>query len=215
MLDLNTSSLFASLTSRNELIALPQLIAMNLDPTLFQEETPLIIISNGSGNAGKSLISTAFGAQLMNIRTANVDVIGETTLQDENQPLVMRLHFIDAAEVCENPYDLIKDGSGERKDLEAFKRELKEKGDIIFLQNVPPDFREIADMEFVVTTVDEPEHWQRFASIMLLNDRIKRAGFGERFRNINEDVIAEAAALLPDNYLMPDGEVYGPIIGQS
>ena len=199
--------------TRNELIAMAQLVALHLDESLFHSDEPLIIILNGTESSGKSLIPSAFGAQLGEIRTSNVDIIGETTWQSENDLANLRLHFIDASVVCDNPMEILRGADGLAKDLGTLKRELKEKGDVIFLQNVPTDeFGEIADMEIVVTRNGAEDDWQRLSTIIALSARVMKGDFAEFFESMRVYQIKEAAAQLPDDYLLPDGEVYGPIL---
>lgn len=206
---------------REELIALSQLTAMSLNRDLFTQDDPVIVIVNGSGNAGKSLISTAFSAQLMDIRTSTLDVIGETTWEstndsaNRNAPPSLRLHFIDAEVACENPYDLIKTPDGRRISPEDAKREWKAKGDIIFLQNVPGEFRELADLEIVMSRVDGFGDWDRFVSLLVHNERIYDERFAKFFTSISHDVIEQAAKEIPENYLKPDGQLYGPILSAA
>ena len=199
--------------TRNELIAMAQLIAMHLDESLLQADEPLVIILNGTENAGKSLIPTAFAAQLGEIRTSSLDVIGETTWQSKNSLANLRLHFIDASIVCKNPMEILRGDDGLAKDLRTLKRELKEKGDVIFLQNVPTEeFGDIADMEIVVTKGGLEDDWRRMNTIMVLSTRMMQGEFGEFFENMSPFQIKQAAAELPDDYLLPDGGVYGPIL---
>ncbi len=214
MQNLAPHSFMTDLHTRAELIALSQLTALHLNPSLFEQEKPVIIMINGSGNAGKSLIPTAFSAQLIDIRTSALDVIGETTWRtaSENDPVSLKLHFIDADVACQNPYDLLKTPDGRRLAAADIQQAWKEKGDIIFLQNVPAEFRDLADLEIVMSRIDGFEDWDRIVSMIVHNARIYDQKFADFFENVTRDKIESAAAQIPPDYLMADGGVYSAVL---
>ncbi len=197
-------------SSRRELIAMAQLLALHIDHRLFEEDTPLIILLNGSANSGKSLIPTAFAAQLGEIRTSRQDIIGRTTWYSEHGDVNLRLHFIDAAEVYINPLNMLRDKNRRQKDTDLLQQELKGKGDVVFLQNVPEAFRAFADMEIVVT--NNAADWHRLNSIMIHSDRLRTSKLPEFLAHLTPDKIKEVAKKLPEDYLMPNGEKYGPVL---
>ena len=196
----------AQLRSRNELIAAPQLVTLHLDDSLFHEEKPFIIIINGTANSGKSLVASAIGAQLMPFTTSTEDVIGEKTWKSSPQsPIDLKLHFIDAVEVTDSPMELLRG----KTDAEYIE-ELKSKGDIIILQNVPSEFDRFGDLKFIVS--GSPDSDEKMMSILRLSDRVNRGEFPSFFGNLDDSQIQAAATKIPDDYLKPDGREYEAVL---
>lgn len=191
--------------SRKEYIACAQLIAQHIPEDMLDG---FLALNSGDGSSGKSLNTMAFGAQLMPLRTSDASFIGTATWTSEDKKRPLRMHFRDAVD------NNVGAPEFEKIDPQEFRAELEEEGNIIFLQNYPEDFREIADIGFHTRTIGNPDDWKRSQSISIFNERLMAdTNFMEFLINLDQDQIKAAAALIPDNYLMPDGNIYDRVIG--